>query len=75
MSFTEAIELVKQGKKVKRSGWGFYLTNSRPENDPALKSAHFIVEVPANELNRTAKLLLWGPTKEDLDANDWELTE
>ena len=71
MNFGEAIEALKEGKKVCRSGWngkGMWLALQVP--DANSKMGHPYVYMS----DISGKLFPWNPNNLDMLAEDWETT-
>ena len=67
-SFSVAIDMIKQGRKVYRSGWngkGQYLEMQVPDTNSKMKRSYiFISPVDGN-------LVPWVASQSDLLAEDW----
>lgn len=69
MNFSQALELIKSGSKVSRTGWngkGMYLELQTPD-------AHSKMSLPYIYLVTVqATLVPWSASQADLLADDWE---
>lgn len=86
MNFGQALELLKEGKKVARKGWngsGMFTyivpANAYPANTDAAKS-HFgdsLVPYRAYFALKTAQndVATWVPSGSDILSEDWEVVE
>lgn len=87
MNFGEALELVKSGHKIKRSGWnganqfvikagGYTVSEARPGSDYARAGivGDFTI-APHLDLKNTQGVMQpgWVPSQGDLFAEDWEV--
>lgn len=73
MSFSEALELLKQGRLVSRKGWNgtnMFVELIRPCNTKYTKGMthepYFIIKTVRNTM------AAWVPSTGDVLANDWE---
>jgi hypothetical protein len=76
MNFSRALELLKQGKKIKRRHWGGYWFISFVQVHEDF-SSHINVEAPLMIIAKT-KDGRYAPAtayQEDLLADDWEVVE
>lgn len=69
MNFGQAIEVMKDGEKVKRGAWGGRFLSWVPAGMKAMvpHADHFAMTKPDGTVSN------WAPTMEDLAADDWQL--
>jgi hypothetical protein len=69
MNFGQAIEALKQGKKVCRSGWngkGMWLALQTPDANSKMGHPYIYMS------DVSGKLFPWNPNNLDVLAEDWE---
>ena len=90
MNFSEALDLLKQGKKLQRKGWNgknqmVAMQKGYPEGIPTnkntreawdLKEGELFVVEPYLQIQTVNKShAMWVPSINDLFAEDWEVVE
>lgn len=72
MTFGEALELLKQGRRMRRRGWnreGMWLELYNP--DKKMTHPYLVINIPGCE--EGLRVLPWQPAQVDLFAEDWEI--
>lgn len=78
MNFGEALEILKEGGQVHRSGWngkGLWLEvhNPDPEIDNSLMTLPYIyINYPPDAINTPDARVPWLASQTDLMAEDWK---
>lgn len=78
MNFGQAIELLKQGKKVTRKGWngkGMWLKLQIPDADSLMTQPYVYIEYPKNpehHMYPNGSRTPWQASQGDMLAEDWE---
>jgi len=68
MNFSQALELLKQGKRISRAGWngaGQYLELQVPDENSKMKRPYIYIS-PVDD-----NLVPWVESQSDLLADDW----
>jgi len=74
MDFGQAIEAVKDGKKVQREGWnggGMHMEAQFPDKNSKMTHPYLVMVIPGCE--EGTRLLPWQPAQVDLFAVDWSI--
>ena len=80
LNFGHALEAVKTGNKISRSGWngkGLYVymwrdtLNRKWINDSAVPLSYLCLRYPCGDVYETGAFVPWVPTQTDLLAEDW----
>lgn len=73
MNFGQALELLKEGKKVARAGWngkGLYVSFVKgKDHEHAIIEPFFVINNKLNSFNT------WVPSISDVLAEDWSVVE
>lgn len=72
MEFGQAIEALKSGKKVSRSGWngkGMWLALQRPDANSKMTLPYIYLSTV------TGDLVPWGASETDFLAEDWSVVD
>jgi len=72
MTFGEAIECLKQGRRVARRGWngnGMWLECQSPDEHSKMTHPYLFMNIP--ECEEGMRRLPWQPAQVDIFANDW----
>lgn len=81
MKFGEAIEKLKEGKKVTREGWsgkGHYLQLQCPDNNSKMNMPYiYIVLNPSNSnhYKLDTAMVPWNASQTDMLCEDWEIID
>jgi len=76
MNFGQAIEALKDGKKVAREGWngaGMHLEAQFPDERSKMTHPYLFMTIP--ECKEGTRRLPWQPAQVDLFAEDWQIVE
>jgi len=76
MSFSYALELLKQGCDLIRKGWpdkGVFVRIIMPYEDQAMTIPYFYKNTMDMECEGLKGVFPWTPTHDDILAEDWEL--
>lgn len=74
MNFGAALELLKRGKKVSRSGWngkGMWLEVQRPDVHSKMTLPYIYLNYPDNAQNTPGARVPWLASQTDVLAEDW----
>lgn len=74
VDFGSALDALKCGKKVTRSGWngkGMWLELQRPDANSKMTAPYVYLSYPADAANTPGARFPWQPSQGDLMANDW----
>ena len=77
MVFGEAIEALKQGNSVRRSGWngnGIFIKLQLPDKDSKMTSPYIYIDTTGLEttnIDAPRSLVPWLASQTDMLANDW----
>ena len=75
MTFSAALELLKQGKKVRRSGWngkGLWIEIQRPDEHSKMTLPYLYLNYPKGDVYHNGCRVPWLASQTDLLENDWE---
>lgn len=76
MNFGQALEALKQGKKVARSGWngkGMWLNLQVPDENSKMTLPYVYIEYPAGHVAYpNGSRVPWLASQTDLLSEDWE---
>jgi len=75
-SFSVALENLKQGRKVRRTGWngkGLTLELQRPDAHSKMTLPYIFITYPADSPNTPGARCPWLASQTDLLTDDWEL--
>lgn len=70
MNFSQALEKLKSGVKVARTGWngvGLWLEIQRPDAHSKMTLPYIFLSYPAGALR-----VPWAPSQTDILAEDWK---
>ena len=76
MNFGSALEALKAGMKVSRSGWngkGLWLTRQLPGVNSKVDLPYIYMRYPSDDQNTPDRLVSWFPRDSDLFSEDWEI--
>ena len=74
MNFSQALELIKAGRKVARSGWngaGLWLEIQRPDAHSKMTLPYIFMSYPDNAKNTPGARVPWLASQTDLLSEDW----
>lgn len=74
MNFGEALDCLKQGKKVARSGWngkGLWLELQLPDAGSKMTLPYIFISYPPDATNTPGARVPWLASQTDLLAADW----
>ena len=74
MNFSQALELIKAGRKVARSGWngaGLWLEIQRPDARSKMTLPYIFMSYPDNAKNTPGARVPWLASQTDLLSEDW----
>lgn len=74
MNFSEALELLKDGKILYRNGWngfGLRVTAQFPDANSKMGSPYLYIDAKSLGGSKVP----WQPSQTDLFAEDWEIIE
>jgi len=69
MTFSEVLELLKQGKRVRNRGWNgenMYIALQRPNKNSKMTMPYIYIKTPCGDL------IPWLPSQYDLLSDGWE---
>jgi hypothetical protein len=75
-SFSVALEMLKNGDKVARTGWngkGMWLELQRPDATSKMTLPYLFLSYPENAQNTPGARVPWLASQTDLLAEDWVL--
>lgn len=81
MNFGQAIELLQQGKRVRRMGWngkGIFLELQIPDAHSKMTQPYIYLvttNLVTDNPNATKGIVPWFASQTDMLADDWELAE
>ena len=81
MNFGQAIEAMKEGKKVARSGWngkGIHIELQRPDGDSKMTSPYIFIDTTGLQTENPAapkSRVPWLASQTDMLAEDWVVVE
>lgn len=76
MTFSEALELLKQGKKLRRTGWngkGMWVELQRPDLGSKMNLPYLYLTTPNEPSKFPYSLVPWLASQTDILAEDWEI--
>lgn len=74
MTFSEALEAVKAGKTIARSGWngkGLQVKMQRPDANSKMTLPYLYIEYPSDSVNTPGARVPWLASQTDILAEDW----
>ena len=74
MNFGQALELLKQGKKVARNGWngkGLWLELQRPDTHSKMTLPYVYLNYPKGDKYHSCSRVPWYPSQTDMLEEDW----
>lgn len=74
MTFGEALELLKKGKKVARKGWngkGLWLELQRPDGNSKMTLPYVYLNYPSGDKYHDGSRVPWLASQTDMLENDW----
>ncbi len=80
-NFGHALELLKHGKKVSRSGWngkGIFIELQTPDEHSKMTHAYIYIDTTGLETNNPdapKDLVPWLASQTDMLAEDWQIFE
>ena len=78
MDFGQAINELKQGKKVQRAGWngkGLWLELQVPDAHSKMTLPYIYINYPADAQNTPGARVPWLASQTDMLADDWRIVE
>lgn len=78
LTFGDAIEGLKGGKRVTRPGWngkGMWLELQRPDEHSKMSLPYIFLNIPREEGPRCCDLVPWLASQTDVLAEDWVVLE
>lgn len=73
MNFSEALDGLKEGKELLRTGWnGVHLTVRLVENILFSTKVLMLIKITWSEGNSSVEYFPWVPSHNDILAEDWE---
>ncbi len=76
MNFGKALETLKQGGKVTRTGWngkGLWLELQRPDANSKMTLPYIYINYPADAKTTPSARVPWLASQTDMLAEDWEV--
>lgn len=76
--FGKAIELLKKGKKVRRTGWngkGLWLELQKPDEHSKMTLPYIYLNYPECDLYHSGARVPWLASQTDILEEDWEIVE
>ena len=76
MNFGQALELLKQGKKLQRKGWngvGLWLELEVPDADSKMTLPYIFLSYPDDAKTTPGAKVPWLPSQTDTLAEDWQV--
>lgn len=80
-SFSWALEMLKEGKKVARSGWngkGIYIKLQRPDENSKMTSPYIYIDTTGLQTDNSdalKSLVPWLASQTDMLSADWEVVD
>lgn len=74
MTFGEALELLKKGRKVARRGWngkGLWLELQRPDGNSKMTLPYIYLNYPSGDKYHDGCKVPWLPSQTDMLEQDW----
>lgn len=78
MEFQHALEAVKQGKSIRRSGWngsGLLVKAQFPDTNSKMTLPYLYIEYPEDSKTTPGARCPWLASQTDLMADDWEVLD
>lgn len=76
MNFGQALESLKQGNKVARSGWngvGLWLELQQPDSFSKMTLPYIFINYPENAKTTPGARVPWLASQTDMLADDWTI--
>ena len=76
MNFSQALEALKNGRKVQRTGWngkGLWLELQRPDEHSKMTLPYVFISYPDDAVNTPGARVPWLCSQTDMLADDWQL--
>lgn len=76
MNFSEALEALKNGDHVARTGWngkGLWLELQRPDEHSKMTLPYIFINYPVDAKNTPGARCPWVASQTDIMADDWEV--
>lgn len=76
MNFGEALETMKDGAEVARTGWngkGLWLEIQMPDENSKMTLPYIYINYPTDAINTPGARVPWLASQTDLLAEDWVL--
>lgn len=76
MNFGSALEALKSGQKVARTGWngkGLWLELQRPDDNSKMTLPYIFMGYPTTSPNTPGARVPWLASQTDMLSDDWEL--
>lgn len=74
LSFSAALERIKEGKKLQRAGWngkGLYIELQSPDVNSKMTLPYLYINYPEDAINTPGARCPWLASQTDILANDW----
>lgn len=74
MNFGQALESLKAGARVSRSGWngkGLWVELQTPDAHSKMTLPYLYLNYPADAQNTPGARVPWAPSQTDILADDW----
>ena len=78
MNFGQALDMIKQGNKVARSGWngvGLWLELQRPDSFSKMTLPYIFINYPENAKTTPGARVPWLASQTDMLAEDWTIAQ
>ncbi|MFC0178986.1 DUF2829 domain-containing protein [Thorsellia kenyensis] len=78
LNFGQALEAVKQGKKVQRSGWngsGLWVEMQVPDSHSKMTLPYLYLNYPDNAKTTPSAKVPWLASQTDILAEDWAIVD
>lgn len=78
MDFGNALNALKSGQKVARSGWngvGLWLELQRPDAQSKMTLPYIFLSYPDNAKTTSGARVPWLASQTDMLADDWEIVD
>lgn len=76
MTFGEALEAVKQGKKIQRKGWngkGLWIEIQRPDEHSKMTLPYLYLNYPSGTTYHNGSRVPWLASQTDMLEEDWQI--
>lgn len=76
MNFGQAIDAMKQGEKVQRTGWndkGLWLEIQTPDANSKMTLRYIFMSYPEDAVNTPGAKVPWLASQTDMLSNDWQV--